>query len=123
MSLCPHCGSPIYEIGVEFIFADNIVRAGETTCRLRPTQMQILEHLIDAYPRALATDALHAAIFEDRTEETMPAANTLAAYVFDLRKRLRESSMPIEILSVTTTGQSGIMVVPTTKHEFIQKVA
>lgn len=123
MSLCPHCGSPIYEIGVEFIFAENVVRAGEMTCRLRPTQMQMLEHLIDAYPRALATEALHAAIYEDRNEDNLPAANTLTAQVSDMRKRLREARMPIDVMSVGTTGESGLMIVPTAHRDFIQKVA
>lgn len=123
MSLCPHCGSPIYEIGVEFIFAENVLRAGGRECKLRPTQMRMLEHLIDAYPRALANEALHAALYEDRDDGNTPTMSNLSSQVMDMRKRFREHGLPIDVVSVGTSGESGLMIVPTAQHDFIQKVA
>lgn len=123
MSLCPHCGSPIYEIGVEFIFAENVLRAGGRECKLRPTQMRMLEHLIDAYPRALANEALHAALYEDRDDGNTPTMGNLSSQVMDMRKRFREHGLPIDVVSVGTSGESGLMIVPTAQHDFIQKVA
>lgn len=123
MTACPHCGSPIYEIGIEFIFAENLIRAGGRECKLRPTQMQMLEYLVDAYPRALANDALHAALYEARSEDNTPSVNSLAQQVSDMRKRLREHGLPLDVMSVGTSGESGLMIVPTAQREFIQKVA
>jgi DNA-binding winged helix-turn-helix (wHTH) protein len=97
---CPSCGTPVinsHTQGVTFVAATGVVTYEGRTCQLRPTQIDILELLLEAHPRPLESGVLFAALYASRGDGEEPSNNAMTAQISDMRKRFKTAGMDVTI--------------------------
>ena len=105
MIRCPCCGHEIPDpppLAVTFIAATGEVTHEGRTCRLQPAQLEILEHLIDAYPRAIAFDRL----LELTYGTWHIKGDVLHMQLSKMRRAFRQGRLGITIEAVETAGRN-----------------
>lgn len=106
---CPNCGyiegSPIP--GLQFIAAARQVTMGGKSCHLSRMQIDILECLMDAYPRPVHTEALLEACYPIEADENR---SSLSAMMSMMRKSLRDAGLPLSVTLATGTGLYSLKV-------------
>lgn len=122
---CPHCGGDVQNLDIEFIFATGELKSGGRSCYLRPMLLQIVECLIDAYPRAVSQVAIFEALYGAREDDTMPNFSIIGTNVTQLRRALEAAGMPVTVLTVTNgRTETGFAIAAGSNRDgFINKVA
>lgn len=92
MTTCPNCGA---SLAVKAPALQFVAHSGEVTyegrsCILHPMQIDILEHLLDAYPKALSLDALSAELECDNDRR-------LVARIGHMKHRFKQARMAVDI--------------------------
>lgn len=88
MRRCPHCGQPVRavapDISIEML-------------QLPRKERQILEELLDAYPRYVRNTFLEGRLYDDeREDEVVDPQATIQSHVSKLRKKLKPLGIGIE---------------------------
>ena len=91
--------------GVTFVAATGVVTYEGRTCRLRASQLDILEHLLDAHPRPVSAAHLFALLYVDRAEADTPETNVLKKHISTMRSAFRDAGVAIDIQA--TRGRIG----------------
>jgi DNA-binding winged helix-turn-helix (wHTH) protein len=102
MHVCPNCGTIADRLEIEFHFTTQEVRVGDRTCQLSPKQLDIIEHLIDCYPKPVYMADLFDAVYGVEASQNLA---TLQVTLHNLRERLRKSRINLDIAMITTTGE------------------
>jgi DNA-binding winged helix-turn-helix (wHTH) protein len=105
---CPQCGTSVQNAtahGVTFVAATGVVTFEGRTCVLRPMQLDILEHLLDAFPRGMSVPKLFALIYSDRSDGEEPVSNALGAHISDMRRRFRDAGVKLVITNRKGWGE------------------
>lgn len=100
---CPNCGCEVqnaFAHGVTFVVATGVVTHQGRTCRLTPFQIDLLEVLLEAYPRSVSIAHLMADLYENRSDAEMPGSNGLSVQVTRMREKLRD-------LGINIIGRNG----------------
>jgi DNA-binding winged helix-turn-helix (wHTH) protein len=97
MNRCPTCGSiqpdnPIRRL--EFYYAEKTVSFMGRSCKLTPKQLDILEHLIDAYPRPVSADLLAAEVWSGIDVKDI----TVRVHVYQMRKAFRNARLAVSVI-------------------------
>jgi DNA-binding response OmpR family regulator len=82
MKTCPHCGHAIYKVPASFIAA---VEAVDLARRER----QILDVLIDAFPRRVSRDFIVARVYEDDGYTCAEGGDVVHSHISKMRTKLR----------------------------------
>jgi DNA-binding winged helix-turn-helix (wHTH) protein len=95
--------------GVEFILATGIVSRQGRSCQLTPLQIDLLEVLLDAYPRGLpASDLVDVAWPDVSDEEFAVKLEQLRVFICRMRTAMRGNGLGATIMS--RRGQYALVV-------------
>lgn len=111
---CPHCGGAVHEIDLEFNAETGVVRCGNRTVKIHPRGIDILECLIDAYPRAISHDLVCRTLGNTRNSvvEDPVTPGIIQSHIAVLRKLFAKSNFPLSIVTVNDGDRRGYMLAP-----------
>ncbi len=95
---CPHCGSKTPTLLPTFTVVPSVVHFRGKSCAVTPMHVDILEILLDAFPRAVPLTEL-AQLWDQAPKPPTDIESTLSVQISYLRRRLALGKMGFGILA------------------------
>lgn len=92
MTTCPNCGVSLVaeSLDIRFVAGTGQVTYTGKSCYLHPMQIDILEHLLDAYPAAVTLDELCVALGTDKDKRVI-------ARIGHMKHRFKQAGLAVDV--------------------------
>lgn len=97
---CPSCGHTLDKNALPFfIAATNTVSFRGKSVVLTPLELDVMESLLDAYPRYLSRAQLFDEMYSDRQFNLPQSDNIVTVMICRIRKRFERAGLQLEIVA------------------------
>lgn len=101
MHVCPNCGIVTDQLDLEFNFGAGTLRVGKRVCMLSPRQLEIIECLVDRYPRPVSIEDIFIDVYGHDSDVS---PQTVYVTLNHIRDRLAKAKVNLDIVGVSATG-------------------